>query len=61
MDEPTNHLDLPSTEALERALLECRCAIIVVTHDEAFINNIEAETWRLEINDGGVSTLVTEP
>ncbi len=61
MDEPTNHLDLPSTEALERALLECRCAIIVVTHDEAFINNIEAEAWRLEINGGGVSTLVTEP
>ena len=48
MDEPTNHLDLPSIEALQRALADCPCALILVSHDPAFIKAVRAAPWTLE-------------
>lgn len=48
MDEPNNHLDLTSLEELERALAGYRGALIVVSHDEAFLEAIKiTEVWTL--------------
>ena len=52
MDEPTNHLDLHSTQALERALAAYPGALILVSHDEAFLS--AATTRRWEVRDGQV-------
>ncbi|MEM1432590.1 MAG: ATP-binding cassette domain-containing protein [Pseudomonadota bacterium] len=60
MDEPTNHLDLPSIEALESALVDCPCALLLVSHDQRFIDGIGAQTWRLERNEQSDSVLATE-
>jgi ATP-binding cassette subfamily F protein 3 len=40
LDEPTNHLDLPSIEELEDTLLNYRGAILYITHDSYFADNI---------------------
>ncbi len=37
LDEPTNHLDLASTQAIETALSAFPGAMMVVSHDEAFL------------------------
>ena len=40
LDEPTNHLDLDAIEAIENALKLYQGAILAVSHDETFLNNI---------------------
>ena len=52
MDEPTNHLDLHSVEALERALAGYPGALLLVSHDERFLNACTSVRW--SILDGGV-------
>jgi ATPase subunit of ABC transporter with duplicated ATPase domains len=51
LDEPTNNLDLASVGQLEQALLAYRGALVVVSHDEAFLQAIGL-TRRLELADG---------
>ena len=40
LDEPTNHLDLRSIKAIECVLAAYRGALIVISHDTMFIDNI---------------------
>jgi len=47
MDEPTNHMDLPSIEALETALADCPCSLLLVSHDRRFLRNLTRTTWQI--------------
>ena len=57
MDEPTNHMDLPGILCLEEALAECPCAMLLVSHDEAFLEKIVETEWRLEREPSGDTRL----
>lgn len=52
LDEPTNHLDIESIRWLEQFLARSSSAVILVSHDRAFINNVTTRT--LEISCGQV-------
>ncbi len=51
LDEPTNHLDIASLEAVEAGLVAYDGAVIVVSHDEAFLARIGIAR-RLELRSG---------
>ncbi len=50
LDEPTNHLDAESVYWLERFLAESKSAVIAVTHDRYFLDNVAG--WILELDRG---------
>jgi sulfate-transporting ATPase len=50
LDEPTNHLDAESVDWLERHLSEYKGAIVAVTHDRYFLDNVAG--WILELDRG---------
>ncbi|UEQ02664.1 ATP-binding cassette domain-containing protein [Halomonas profundus] len=52
LDEPNNHLDLPSAQALETLLRSYQGALVVVSHDDAFLENL-ALTDRLLATEQG--------
>ena len=52
LDEPTNHLDIESIQWLEQFLAQSAKAVVLVSHDRAFINNVSNRT--LEISCGQV-------
>jgi ATP-binding cassette subfamily F protein uup len=46
LDEPTNHLDLPAIEWLEGELKAMRSAIVLISHDRRFLENLsQATLW----------------
>jgi len=47
MDEPTNHLDLPSIECLEHALTDCPCGLLLVSHDQRFLDALTHKRWHI--------------
>ena len=48
LDEPTNHLDIESIQWLERFLASSANAVVLVSHDRAFINNVTNRTIEIE-------------
>jgi ATP-binding cassette subfamily F protein 3 len=52
LDEPTNHLDIESIQWLEQFLQQSGRAVVLVSHDRAFINNVTDRT--IEISCGRI-------
>ncbi len=48
LDEPTNHLDLPSRLALQKALAAFPGALMLVSHDQRFLEGLCTTWWDLE-------------
>ena len=48
LDEPTNHLDIAAIEALEAALKALRSAIVLISHDRRFLENLSRATVWLD-------------
>ena len=65
MDEPTNHLDLPSIEWVENYLQNYEGAVVVVSHDRAFLDNciniiVEVSNAKLNLYAGNYTFYVEE-
>ncbi|HNW49982.1 MAG TPA: ABC-F family ATP-binding cassette domain-containing protein [Prolixibacteraceae bacterium] len=52
LDEPTNHLDIESIQWLEDFLINSSKAVIIISHDRAFVDNITTRT--IEITMGRI-------
>ncbi|MCE2682002.1 MAG: ATP-binding cassette domain-containing protein [Cryomorphaceae bacterium] len=52
LDEPTNHLDIESIQWLENFLTEQAKAVVVISHDRAFVDNITTRT--IEVTMGRI-------
>ena len=48
LDEPTNHLDLPAIEWLEKYLKNYDKAVVIVSHDRMFLDNVTDVTYEIE-------------
>mmetsp|Transcript_40697 Transcript_40697/g.131796 ORF Transcript_40697/g.131796 Transcript_40697/m.131796 type:complete len:133 (+) Transcript_40697:2440-2838(+) len=48
LDEPTNYLDNDSVAALTKALKDFKGAVVTVSENEAFVNEISNEKWVVE-------------
>lgn len=48
LDEPTNHLDLSTIEWLEGYLKQYQRAVVIVSHDRVFLDNIVNQVWEIE-------------
>ncbi|HEY7383682.1 MAG TPA: ABC-F family ATP-binding cassette domain-containing protein [Beijerinckiaceae bacterium] len=48
LDEPTNHLDLPAIEWLEEDLARRRAALVLISHDRRFLQNLSRTTVWLD-------------
>jgi ATP-binding cassette, subfamily F, member 3 len=65
LDEPTNHLDLPSIQWVEKYIANYENAVIVVSHDREFLDNVcnvtvEVENCKLNYYSGNFSYFVEE-
>ena len=65
LDEPTNHLDLPSIQWIENYLKTYEGAIIIVSHDRKFLNNVinktvEVAHQKLNLYSGNYSFYLKE-
>ena len=50
LDEPTNHLDAETVNWLEKHLREFKGAVLIITHDRYFLDNVTG--WILELDRG---------
>ncbi|MEC4176147.1 ABC-F family ATP-binding cassette domain-containing protein [Adlercreutzia sp. R21] len=65
LDEPTNHLDIPTIQWLESYLKSYESAVVVVSHDREFLDNVaevvyEIEYGRMERYAGNYTAFVAE-
>jgi ATPase subunit of ABC transporter with duplicated ATPase domains len=56
MDEPTNNLDIQSLEILESALNQYSGGLIIISHDETFLDNVGVSNRQNSIKIGTAST-----
>ena len=56
LDEPTNHMDITSVMALENALAALDCAMLIVSHDKAFLQKV-ANASLVAVRDGNQGEL----
>ena len=54
LDEPTNHLDIEAVEWLEHTLGEWQGAVLIVSHDRYFMDNVVNTIW--EMSRAGIET-----
>lgn len=47
LDEPTNHLDVQSTEWLQEMVLRLKGAVIFITHDRYFLDELSTHIYEL--------------
>ncbi len=52
LDEPTNHLDIESIQWLEDFLIACGKAVVIISHDRTFVDNITTRT--IEVTMGRI-------
>lgn len=50
LDEPTNDLDLDTLQLLEKIIIDYSGTVVIVSHDENFINNTVNKCWHFEKN-----------
>jgi ATP-binding cassette, subfamily F, member 3 len=65
LDEPTNHLDIESVTWLEEFLSGHNGAMVIISHDRTFLDNLTDGTWELSLGNltvykGNYSRYVTE-
>jgi ATP-binding cassette subfamily F protein 3 len=65
LDEPTNHLDLPSIQWLENYLQSYEGAVVIVSHDRAFLNNavnkiVEVANQQITLYEGNYDFYLEE-
>ena len=58
LDEPTNHMDLDSIASLEASLQEYQGALVFITHDKVFLENLSTKQWVFE--KGEISSYTVE-
>ena len=51
LDEPTNHMDLESIQLLETSLKEYEGALLFITHDKTFLENLSTKQWVFQKNE----------
>jgi ATP-binding cassette subfamily F protein 3 len=56
LDEPTNHMDIESIQWLEDFLINSAKAVVVISHDRTFVDNITNRT--IEVTIWGVSMII---
>jgi ATPase subunit of ABC transporter with duplicated ATPase domains len=61
LDEPTNDLDLHTVDQLVSALSAYRGGLLVVSHDEAFLQRLGITTWLVLDRDGGLGDAPPPP
>ena len=57
LDEPTNHMDLDSIVSLEASLKAYAGALVFITHDKVFLENLSTKNWLFEKNEQGCYTV----
>ncbi len=55
LDEPTNHLDMEAVEWLETYLREWEGAVLIVSHDRYFLDQVTQTIWEMTPPTGGVT------
>ncbi|MDG4476523.1 ABC-F family ATP-binding cassette domain-containing protein [Thiovibrio frasassiensis] len=51
LDEPTNHLDIESLTWLEEFLQNHRGAMVMISHDRSFLDNLTTVTWEISLGE----------